>query len=94
MTPAMADTAARRLYAGETSAVAVKQIAREEPKAHPEHVEGDGRAGGTTNRRVDGHSGHGGASNGGGGAPVTAVDKRSNQPVIEHHGNKAKLEVY
>ena len=38
---------------------------------------------------VDGHSG-----NGGGGAPMAAVDKRSNQPVIEHHGNKAKLEVH
>ena len=40
------------------------------------------------------HSGHGGASNGDDGAPVTVVDKRSNQPVIEHHGNKAKLEVH
>jgi len=43
---------------------------------------------------VDVHNGHGGANNGDGGALVTAVDKRSNQPVIEHHGNKAKLEVY
>ena len=43
---------------------------------------------------VDGHSGHGGASNGDGGASVTAVDKRSNQPAIEHHGNKAKLEIH
>ena len=40
---------------------------------------------------VDGHSGHGGASNGDDGALVAAVDKRSNQPVIEHHGNKAEL---
>ena len=44
--------------------------------------------------RFDGHSGHGGASNGDGGASVTAVDKRSNQPVIENHGNKAKLELH
>ena len=42
---------------------------------------------------VDGHSGHGGASNGDDGAPVAAVDKKSNQPVIEHHGNKAELEL-
>ena len=44
--------------------------------------------------QVDGHSGHGGASNGNDGAPVAAVDKRSNQPVTEHHRNKAKLEVH
>ena len=44
--------------------------------------------------RFDGHNSHGGASNGDGGAPVTAVDKRSNQSVIEHHGNKAKLELH
>ena len=43
---------------------------------------------------VDGHSGHGSASNGDGGAPVASVDKRSNQPIIEHHGNKVKLEVH
>ena len=42
--------------------------------------------------QFDGHSGHDGASNGDGGAPVTAVDKRINQPVIKHHGNKVKLE--
>ena len=87
----MADTVARRRYAGETSAVAVKQTSREEPKAHHEHVEGDGRAGGTTDRRVDGRSDHGGAIDGDGDFPVTVVDKRSNQPVIEHHRNKAKL---
>ena len=87
----MADTAARRRYAGETSVVAVKQTAREEPEAHPEHVEGDGRAGGTTDRRVDGHRDHDAASNGDGSALVAVVDKRSNQPVIEHHRNKAKL---
>ena len=90
----MADAVAQRHYASNRRPVAVKQTTREEPGAHPEHVEGDGRAGGTTDRRVDGHSDHGGASNGDGGAPVAAVDKRSNQPVIEHHGNKAKLEVH
>ena len=87
----MADTAARRHYASKTSAVAVKQTAREEPKAHPKHVEGDGRAGGTTDRRVDGRSDHGGAIGGDGDFLVTVVDKRSNQPVTEHHRNKAKL---
>ena len=87
----MADTMTRRCYAGETSAVAVKQTAREEPEAHTEHVEGDGRAGGTTDRRVDGRSDHSGAIDGDGNFSVTVVDKRSNQPVIERHRNKAKL---
>ena len=49
----MADTAEWLHYADETSAVAVKQTAREVPEAHPEHVEGDGRARGTTDRRID-----------------------------------------
>ena len=40
------------------------------------------------------HSGHGGAINGDDGASVTVVDKRSNQPIIKHHGNKAELEVH
>ena len=71
----MADTAARRRYDGETSVVAVKQIAREEPEAHPEHVEGDGRARGTTDRRVNGRSDHGGAIDGDGDFPMAAVDK-------------------
>ena len=43
---------------------------------------------------VDDYCGHGGASNGDDGALVAAVDKRSNQPVIEHHGNKAELELH
>ena len=90
----MADTMTRRCYAGETSAVAVKQTAQEEPEAHPEHVKGDGRARGTTDRRVDGRSDHGGAIDGDGDFPVTVVDKRSNQLVTEHHGNKVKLEVH
>ena len=72
----------------------MKQTTWEEPGAHPKHVEGDGRAGGTTDRRVDGHRDHDAASNGDGGALVAAVDKRSNQPVIEHHGNKVKLELH
>ena len=90
----MADTAARRRYVGETRPVELKQKAREGSAAHPEHDGAKSEVGGITEMLVDGHSGHGGASNGGGGAPVTAVDKRSNQPVIEHHGNKAKLEVH
>ena len=87
----MADTAARRHYAGETSAVAVKQTALEEPEAHPEHVEGDGRAGGTTDRRVDGRSDHGGAIDGDGDFSVTVVDKMVNQLGTKHHGIVAKL---
>ena len=43
---------------------------------------------------VDGHNDHGGASDGDGDFPVTVVDKRSNQLVIEHHKNKVKLEVH
>ena len=55
----MADAAARRRYAGDRSPVTLKHTTREELGAHPEHVEGDGRAGGTTERWVDGHSEHG-----------------------------------
>ena len=73
----MAGTAERLHYAGETSVVAVKQTAWKEPGAHPEHVEGDGRAGGTTKRRVDGHSEHGGANHVGDGIPMDAVEKRA-----------------
>ena len=87
----MEDTVARRRYAGETSAVAVKQTAREEPEAHPEHVEGDGRAGGTTDRRFDGHSDHGGAIFNDGDAPVATMDKMVNQPGTKHHSIMAKL---
>ena len=72
----MADTVARRRYASDRSPVMLKHTAREEPGAHPEHVEGDGRAGGTTERRVDGHSDHGGANHIGDGVQATAMVKR------------------
>ena len=44
--------------------------------------------------RVDVHRGHGGASFGDGGALVTVMDKMSKQSVIQHHRNKAELEVH
>ena len=42
---------------------------------------------------VDVHNDPGGTSDGDGDFSVTVMDKTSNQPVIEHHGNKAKLEL-
>ena len=69
----------------------MKQTTREELGAHPDHVEGDGRAGGTMERRVDGHSDHGGARIVGGGVPVTVVHKMVTQPSTKHHGTMAKL---
>ena len=42
---------------------------------------------------VDVHSDPSGASDGDGDFPVTVMDKTNNQPIIEHHGNKAELEV-
>ena len=89
----MADLAVRLHYAGKTRPVELKQIAWKGPAAHPELDGAKRGVGGSTEMLVDGHSGHGGASNGNGGAPVAVVDKRSNQLVIEHHGNKAKLEL-
>ena len=87
----MADAAAQCHYAGETKPGTMKQTTREEPGAHPEHVEGDGRARGTTERRVDSHSDHSGASNDDDDAPVAVVDKRVKQLSTKHHGIVAKL---
>ena len=84
---------ARRCYVGDRSPIMLKHTAREEPGAHPEHVEGDGRAGGTTDKRVDSHSDHGGASYDDDGAPATVMDKMAKQQGIKHHGIKAKLEL-
>ena len=44
--------------------------------------------------RVDVHSGYSRANFGDGSAQGTVMDKMSNQPVIEHHRNKAELEVH
>ena len=85
---------ARLRYASDVRPVAVKLSAWKGSVAHPEHDRARSRVRGSTKMLVDGHSGHGGVNHvGDGGAPVAAVDKRSNQPVIEHHGNKAKLPV-
>ena len=77
--PAMADMAARRRYASETKPKIVKQKAQEEPGAHPVHVEGDRQAGGTTERWVDVHDGHGEAEIVGEGVSTTAVGKMTKQ---------------
>ena len=74
----MVATTVRLHNAGETRPVAVKHTAREESEAHPEHVEGDGRAGGTMERRVDSHSDHGGASNEDSDVLVAAVSEMIN----------------
>ena len=79
MTPSMVDATARRRYADDRRPVTVKQRVQEGPVAHPDHVEGDGRAGGTTERRVDGHSDHGGARIVGGGVPATVMNKSTKQ---------------
>ena len=83
----MANTVTRLRYTDDVRPVIVKLGAWKGSAAHPEHGGAKSGVGGSTEVLVDGHSGHGGA-------PVAAVDKRSNQPVIEHHGNKAKLEVH
>ena len=87
----MADTVERLHYADETRPVEIKQSAWEGSAAHPERDGAKSKVGGSTEMLVDSHSGHSGASNGDDGAPVAAVDQRSNQPVIEHHRNKTKL---
>jgi len=74
----MAATTARLRYAGDRRPVAVKQTTQEELRAHPEHVESDGRAGGTMERRVDSHSDHGGASNEDSDVSVAAVSEMIN----------------
>ena len=89
--PSMADTTTRRCYAGDRRPVTLKQMTREEPGAHPDHIEGDGRAGGTTERWVDGHSDHGGANFGDNGARVIVLDKMTKQQGIKHHGIEIKL---
>ena len=88
--PAMADTAARRRYAGETKPKTVKQKAQEEPGAHPDHVEGDGQAGGTTERQVDVHGGHDELEIVDGDEPVTAVGKMTKQQRIKYHSIETK----
>ena len=90
----MADAAARRCHTGETRPVECKQKAREGSTAHHEHVGAKSETGEATVTRVDVHSGHGGANFGDGGAPAIVMDKMSNQPVIEHLGNKVELEVH
>jgi len=89
----MADTLTRLRYAGDVRPITVKRSAWKGSAAHPELDGAKSGVGGSTEMLVNGHNGHGGASNGDGGAPVATVDKRTNQLVIEHHGNKAKLEL-
>ena len=90
----MAATTARRCYAGDRRLVAVKQMAQEGSASHHEHARAGIKAGDVTVKRGGVHSGHGGASNGDGGVLVAVVDKTIKQLVIEHHGNKAELEVH
>ena len=87
----MADTAARRHYAGDRRLVECKQKTREGSVAHHEHVGAKSRAGGSTDTMVGVHSTHGGASDGDGNFPVTVMSKRTNQPVTKQYGIKAKL---
>ena len=72
----MADTTARRRYADDRRPVTVKQTTWEELGAHLDHFEGDGRVRGTKERRVDGHSDHGGANHVDDGVQATAMVKR------------------
>ena len=83
----MADMAERLHYACETRPVEIKQSAWEGSAAHPERDGAKSEVGGSTEMLVDGHSGHGGASNDNGDALVTVVDKRVKQPSTKQHGN-------
>ena len=87
----MADTAAQRCYASETKPKTVKQKAQEEPGAHPDHVEGDGQAGGTIKRWVNVHGGHDEAEIIDSGEPATAVGKMTKQQRIKYHNIETKL---
>jgi len=93
-TPAMADMVAWLCYAGDTSAVAVKQTAREEPGAHPEHVEAKSETGEATVTRDDVDSGHGGVKLVGDGDTTTAVGKTTKQQGIKHHSIEMKPKVH
>ena len=90
----MADTAAQRHYAGETKLKTVKQKAQEEPGAHPDHVEGDRQARGTTERWVDVHGGHGEAEIVDDGEPATTVGKTTKQQRIKYHSIETKPYVH
>ena len=90
----MADAAAQRHYTGKMKPKSVKQKARDGSAAHHEHVGAKSETGEATVKRGGVHSGHSGENNDDGGAQATVMDKMSNQLVIEHHGNKAKLEVH
>ena len=68
-------------------------MAQEGSVAHPERDGAKNEVGEATDMLVDVHSDPGGASDGDGNFSVTVMDKMSNQPVIEHHGNKAELEL-
>ena len=87
----MADATAWRRYAGDKRPIECKQKAWKGSAAHHKHVGAKSKTGEATVMRVDVHSGHGGASFDDGGAQATVMDKMSNQPIIEHHGNKAEL---